>query len=81
MIMMTTTTKAMMIIMTTRTTEKVAATWRTSIHRKTWMDKKPWMDNVREDLKEKNIDLTRIGETTRNREVCRTIIKASSSAR
>ena len=25
------------------------------------------MDNVREDLKEKNIDLTRIGEETRNR--------------
>ena len=28
-----------------------------------------WIDNVREDLKEKNIDLTRIGEATRNREV------------
>ena len=28
-----------------------------------------------------NIDLTRIGETTRNREVWRNIIKASSSAR
>ena len=31
--------------------------------------RKTWMDNVREDLKEKNIDLTRIGEATRNREV------------
>jgi len=31
--------------------------------------RKIWMDNVREDLKEKNIDLTRIGEATRNREV------------
>ena len=30
-----------------------------------------WMDNVREDLKEKNINLTRIGEATRNREVWR----------
>ena len=29
--------------------------------------RKIWMDNVREDLKEKNIDLTRIGEATRNR--------------
>jgi len=27
--------------------------------------RKIWMDNVREDLKEKNIDLTRIGEATR----------------
>jgi len=27
--------------------------------------KKIWMDNVREDLKEKHIDLTRIGEATR----------------
>ena len=40
-----------------------------------------WMDNVREDLKEKNIDLTRIGETTRSREVWRNIARASSSAR
>jgi len=30
--------------------------------------RKTWMDNVREDLKEKNIDLTPgIGEATRNR--------------
>jgi len=28
--------------------------------------RKIWMDNVREHLKEKNIDLTRIGEATRN---------------
>ena len=31
--------------------------------------RKIWMDNIREDLKEKNIDLTMIGEATRNREV------------
>jgi len=43
--------------------------------------KKIWMDNVREDLKEKNIDLTRIGEATRNREVWRSLARASSSAR
>jgi len=42
--------------------------------------RKIWMDNVREDLKEKNIDLTRIGETARNREVWRSIVRASSSA-
>jgi len=29
------------------------------------------MDNVREDLKEKDINLTRIGKATRNREVWR----------
>jgi len=28
------------------------------------------MDNVREDLRDKNIDLTRLGEAIRNREVC-----------
>jgi len=39
------------------------------------------MNNVREDLKEKNIDLTRIGEATRNREVWRSLVRASSSAR
>jgi len=39
------------------------------------------MDNVREDLKEKNIDLTRIVEATRNREVWRSLVRASSSAR
>src|SRR6218665_1237624 len=43
--------------------------------------RKIWMDNVREDLKEKNIDLTRIGEATRNREVWRNLVRASSSAR
>src|SRR6218665_2025859 len=29
--------------------------------------RKIWMDNVKEDMKEKNNDLTRIGEATRNR--------------
>ena len=43
--------------------------------------RKTWMDNVREDLKERNIDLTRIGEATRNREVWRSLVRASSSAR
>src|SRR6218665_824067 len=43
--------------------------------------RKTWMDNVREDLKERNIDLTRIGEATRNREVWRNLVRASSSAR
>ena len=42
--------------------------------------KKIWMDNVREDLKEKNIDLTRIGKATRNREVWRGLVIASLSA-
>ena len=36
---------------------------------------------IPEDLKEKNIDLTRIGEATRNREVWRNLVRASSSAR
>ena len=35
------------------------------------------MDNVREDLKERNIDLTRIGEATRNREVWRNLVSLS----
>ena len=39
------------------------------------------MDNVREDLKGKNIDLTRIGEAARNTEVWRNLVRASSSAR
>ena len=43
--------------------------------------RKTWMDNVREDLKVKNIDLTRIGEAIRNREVWRNLVRASSSAR
>jgi len=44
---------------------------------------KIWMDivTVREDLKDKNIDLTRIGEATRNREVWRSLVRSSSSAR
>ena len=32
-------------------------------------------------MKEKNIDLTRIGEGTRNREVWRSLVRASSLAR
>ena len=44
--------------------------------------RKTSMENVREDLKEKNIDLTRIGKATRNGEVCRrNLVRASSSAR
>ena len=35
------------------------------------------MDNVREDLTEKNIDFTRVGEATRNREVWRSLVGAS----
>ena len=42
---------------------------------------KTWMDNVREDLKEKNINLTRIGEATRNRKGWMSLVRASSSAR
>ena len=42
--------------------------------------RKIWMDYVREDMKEKNIDLTRIGEVIRNREVWRSLVRASSSA-
>ena len=42
--------------------------------------RKTWMDNVREDPKEKNIDLTIIGEATRNRKVWRSLVRASSSA-
>jgi len=38
------------------------------------------MDNVRDDLKEKSIDLTRIGEATRNRKVSRSLVRASLSA-
>ena len=43
--------------------------------------RKTWMDNVREDLKEKNIDSTRIGEAPRNREFWRSLVRASSSVR
>src|SRR6218665_376719 len=43
-------------------------------------ERRIWMDNVREDLKEKNIDLARIGEATRNREVWRSLGRASLSA-
>jgi len=43
--------------------------------------RKIWMDNLKEDLKEKNIDLTRIGEAIRNREVWMSLVRASSLAR
>jgi len=42
--------------------------------------RKIWMENVREDLKEKNIDSMRIGEATRNREVWSSLVRAPSSA-
>jgi len=42
--------------------------------------RKTWMDNDRGDLKEKNINLNRIGEATRNREVWTSLVRASSSA-
>jgi len=42
--------------------------------------RKIWMDNAREDLNEENIDLTRIGEATRNKAVWRSLVRASSSA-
>ena len=45
-------------------------------NRSRWRQRKICMDNVREDLKEKHIDLTRIGETTRNREVWRSLLRA-----
>jgi len=38
------------------------------------------LDNAREDLKEKNIDLTGIGEATRNIEFWKSLRRASSSA-
>ena len=38
------------------------------------------MDNVKEDLKEKNIVLTMIGEATRNREVWRCLIHHQHAA-
>ena len=42
--------------------------------------RKIWIDNVREDPKEKNNDLTRIGEVTRNRgleESCKSLVVSS----
>jgi len=39
------------------------------------------MDNVKKDLKNKNIDLTRIGEATSYRKVWRSLVRASSAAR
>ena len=41
--------------------------------------RKTWMDNIKEDLREKGTDLAEIGETIRNREVWRSFVKASSS--
>jgi hypothetical protein len=43
--------------------------------------RKTWMDNIKEDLKEKGTSLAEIGETIRSREVWRNFIKASSSYR
>ena len=40
---------------------------------------KTWMDNIREDMKIKGIDMTRIGDTIRNRQIWRNLIEASSS--
>jgi Reverse transcriptase (RNA-dependent DNA polymerase) len=42
--------------------------------------RKIWMDNVKEDLEEKDIDMRRAIDLTRNREVWRRLIEASSSA-
>src|SRR6218665_460974 len=48
----------------------------------TWQETKKLLhDDGFEYPKEKNIDLTRIGEATRNREVWRNLVRASSSAR
>lgn len=38
---------------------------------------RPAMDNARKELKEKHIALTRIGEATRDREVCRSLVRTS----
>lgn len=43
--------------------------------------RKIWIDNIRGDLKEKNTDLTRIGEASRNRELWRSLVRASLSGR
>src|ERR1700733_229235 len=40
---------------------------------------KTWMDNIREDMKIKGIEMTRIGDTIRNRRIWRNLIEASSS--
>jgi len=42
--------------------------------------RKSWMDNVREDLEERGIQLSTAYGKTKNREVWRSIIRASSSA-
>jgi hypothetical protein len=41
--------------------------------------RKTWMDNIKEDLREKGTSLAEIGETIRNREVWRNFVKAPSS--
>ena len=43
--------------------------------------RKIWMDNVKEGLKEKNIDLIRIGEAIKNREFWMSLVRVSLSAR
>jgi len=42
--------------------------------------RKIWMDNVREEMREKHINMTRIGEAISNREVWRSLVRASLSA-
>src|SRR6218665_3800795 len=44
------------------------------------IQRKRWMDNVREDLEERHIQLSTAYGETKNREVWRNIIRASSSA-
>src|ERR1700733_13730376 len=41
--------------------------------------RKTWLDNIREDLKEKDTELTTIGEIVKNRTMWRNFIMASSS--
>ena len=43
--------------------------------------RKTWIDNVTEDLKEKNIVLTRIGKVNRCSEVWRSLVEALMPAR
>ena len=48
--------------------------------RKKQRQRKRWMDNVKEDLEEKGIQLSTAYGKTKNRDVWRNIIRASSSA-
>ena len=41
---------------------------------------KPWMDSIREDQKEMNIDMSRAKDLIRNRQVWRSHVRASSSS-